>query len=171
MKVKGYYNLNNGIFLGPVTAKNELTGAAITPRYVDGVCFGEYDTETDVFVPQTNPYKINGVMEINEDVNAFVNGGHKEQITGVEEDKGSDVASKGSFAVGTAFKPGYTPGVETRDSQGNKYKDLPISKSNKIKTDVTKKVENSTKEITVCEKPRNLKKSDLKKIDFGKLFK
>lgn len=169
MKVKGYYNLNNGVFLGPMTAKNDLTGAAVTPRYVDGVCFGEYDTESHVFIPQTNPYTIKGVMEVNEDVDAFIKGQHKEQVSGVEEDKGLDVARKGPFAMGTALKPGYTPGVETRDAQGNTYKDLPIKQNKEAPKE--QPVEQETLKVGVCEKPRYFKKSELKKIDFGNLFK
>lgn len=169
MIVKGYYNINNGVFLGPVTARNELTGAAVTPRYVEGVCFGEYNTETNQFIPLTNPNIIRGVMEINEDPEAFVKGGHKETISGVEEDKGIDVARRQSFSIGTALKPGYTPGVETKDSQGNTYKDLPISQNKKNKDEP--KPETPVKKIEVCEKPRFLKKGELNNIDFGNLFK
>lgn len=172
MIVKGYFNTNNGIFLGPVTAKNELTGAAVTPRYVEGVCFGDYNTETGEFIPLTNPNVIKGVMEINEDPNAFVQGGHKETITGVEEDKGLELARKQSLTAGIALKPGYTPGVVTKDAQGNIYDNVPITrKIDAVESEVEKPKVEQPEKITVCEEPRFLKKDEIPNINFEKLFK
>lgn len=100
MKVKGYYNIHNGVFLGPMTAQNDK-GVAFTPRYVEGVCFGEYDTITEEFIPHTNPMIIpkGSVMEIDEDQDAFVQGQHKLNVTGIEEDKGLDIAVKRNQVV------------------------------------------------------------------------
>ena len=94
--VKGYYNVNNETFLGPVTAVNAGTGVASTPRYVEGVCFGEYNTDTGEFVPETNPMVIpkGSIVEYDEDVEAFKRGHYKQTVTGMEEDKGADFARK-----------------------------------------------------------------------------
>lgn len=108
MKVKGYYNIYNKTFLGPVTATAE-NGVTFTPRYVEGVCFGEYDTDTDDFVPQTNPFIIpkGSVMEIDENP---VTG--KITVTGIEEDKGLDLVSKGSVK-NIMIRGRITPNVTT----------------------------------------------------------
>ncbi len=94
--IKGYYNVDNGVFLGPMTATNEATNVASTPRYVEGVCFGEYNTDTDEFTPLTNPMRIpkDTVAYFDQDEEAFKSGIYKENVTGIVEDKGSEIASK-----------------------------------------------------------------------------
>lgn len=95
-KVLGYYNVNNKVFLGPMTSTNEATGVATTPRYVEGVCFGEYNTDTHEFIPHTNPMVVpkGSIVTVDEDPNAFEQGGHRETVTGIVEDKGADIAKK-----------------------------------------------------------------------------
>lgn len=99
--VKGYFNTKNNAFLGVMMAKNGENGAVSTPRYVEGVCFGEYNTETDEFVPLTNPMVIpkGQVMYRDEDQEAFLQGKHKETVTGIEEDKGAEFAMKKVFSM------------------------------------------------------------------------
>lgn len=95
-RVKGYYNVKNETFLGPMTAINSATGVASTPRYVEGVCFGEYDTDTHEFVPETNPMVIpkGSIVEYDEDIDAFKNGQFKQSVSGIIEDKGAEFARK-----------------------------------------------------------------------------
>lgn len=100
--VKGYYNVNNETFLGLMTATNTATGVVSTPRYIDGVCFGSYNEETGEFIPETNPMRIpeGGIVTVDEDPKAFMQGRHKENVTGIEEDKGADIARKKIFTLG-----------------------------------------------------------------------
>lgn len=100
--VKGYYNVNNETFLGLMTARNDATGVVSTPRYVEGVCFGSYNEETGEFTPETNPMVIpkGGVVTVDEDPKAFMQGRHLENVTGIEEDKGAEMASKKVFNLG-----------------------------------------------------------------------
>lgn len=99
--VKGYYNVNNNTFLGLMTATNSGTGVVSTPRYVEGVCFGSYDDVTGEFTPETNPMVIpkGGVVTVDEDPEAFIRGQYKENVTGIEEDKGADIARKQIFNI------------------------------------------------------------------------
>ena len=94
MKVKGYYNTINGIFLGPMTALNEATGVASTPRYIEGVCFGEFDTLTGIFVPETNPMIIPRGQIYTQDEVLQNDGTMRLVRTGIEEDRGADFARK-----------------------------------------------------------------------------
>lgn len=159
-KLKGYYNVNNGIFLGLMTATNEATGVMSTPRYVEGVCFGEYDTETEEFVPHTNPTIIKDTMVIDEDSNAFTQGRHEQTVTGVEEDKGLDIARKKISSVAL----GRTPNVETKTLDGKTYND-----SHRVFEGVKKPLEKN-KKITVTKESKFLTKEELPKVDFSNLF-
>lgn len=104
--VKGYYNTKNETFLGPMTAPKD-GGAASTPRYIEGVCFGSYDTDTLVFIPETNPMIIppGSIMTVDEDPTAFAQGRHVEHVSGIEEDKGSEFAKKAIHLVNPKATP------------------------------------------------------------------
>jgi hypothetical protein len=106
-KVKGYYNVNNGVFLGPMTAVNEDTKVSYTPRYVEGVCFGEYDTHTREFVPETNPMIIPKGHVFTQDDQFDAAGNIVTQYSGMVEDKGADFARKKVFTMqpSTGAKP------------------------------------------------------------------
>lgn len=99
-KIKGYYNVTNGVFLGNMTAVNE-DKVMFTPRYCEGVCYGEYDMDTEEFVPETNPYYIpkGTVVTYDEDPDAFVRGKRKVNVTGFVEDTGSEIARKQVFSM------------------------------------------------------------------------
>lgn len=156
--VKGYFNTQNGVFLGPVTAKNE-DGVAFTPRYVEGVCFGEYDTETDEFIPLTNPMIIpKGAIFTQDD--QIIDGKNVTMVSGIEEDKGADLVRKGSVA-GYKFTPS---NVETRDEKGR-----PVDESRIIRKvpEKTKPSENKFKE---AKRPIIVAKETLPVIDWEKLF-
>ena len=114
MKVKGYYNINNGVFLGPMTAVNEATGVASTPRYVEGVCFGEYNTQTGEFVPETNPMTLPTGSIMTQDDQFDGNGNIVTHTTGLVEDKGLDIARKQIHTVALHR----TPGVTSRSDDG-----------------------------------------------------
>lgn len=115
MIVKGYYNVNNGVFLGMMTATNESTGVATTPRYVEGCCFGEYNTETHEFVPMTNPMVIPKGAVFTQDEQLNDRGQNTLLVSGIEEDKGADFVSK---KLTKGFSLNVTPNVETRDNSG-----------------------------------------------------
>lgn len=159
-KVKGYYNVNNATFLGVMTATNEATGVMTTPRYVEGVCFGEYDTVTEEFVPETNPTIIKGTMIIDEDTDAFTQGQYKQNISGVEEDKGLDIARKKISSVAL----GRTPNVETATLDGKRFND-----SHRVFKGVDAPVEKK-KEIEVAKESKFLTKEELPEVDFSNLF-
>jgi len=157
--IKGYFNINNGIFLGPMTATNEATGVASTPRYIEGVCFGDYNTETEEFIPLTNPMHIPKGMIYQQDEQITADGKLVNVRTGIEEDKGADFVSKKYIPIAS----NRTPNVETRDEKGKIYPDRikrePIEKP-KIKSEITEVV-----------KPSFMKKDDmLEDIDFNNLF-
>jgi hypothetical protein len=106
-KVKGYYNIKNKVFLGIMTATNEDTKVSYTPRYIEGVCFGEYDTITLEFVPETNPMIIPTGHIFTQDDAFDPNGNIVTRYSGMVEDKGSDFARKPIFAInkGTVAPP------------------------------------------------------------------
>jgi hypothetical protein len=158
MKVKGYFNVNNGVFLGPMTATNEATGVASTPRYIEGVCFGEYDTDTDQFVPQTNPMHIPKGMIFTQDERIREDGKLENFVTGMVEDKGADIVARGLHVMRTQR----TPNVVTMDESGKVYEDRPVS----IKPRVAK-IEN---EVSKEPKPRFLTRGELPDLDFENLF-
>lgn len=100
--VKGYYHTKLNEFLGQMVAKDSKTGAVYTPRNIEGICFGEYDTDTRQFTPLTNPVVIpkGTVVWSEEDQDAFINGKHKVNIlSGIEEDTGADIARKQVFSI------------------------------------------------------------------------
>lgn len=163
--VKGYYNINNGVFLGLMTATNSETGVASTPRYNNGVCFGEYNTDTGEFVAETNPMASSGTIYFDEDIDTFTKGGYKQSVSGIYEDKGADIARKNI----TGYYTGATPNVVTKNSNRETIDYIPRSKpitpqvpSEKIKT--TKQFPNEVPEhqkvdLTVFDN-----------IDFNNLF-
>ena len=124
--VKGYYNIHNGAFLGPMTATAEGSNVASTPRYVEGVCFGEYNTETHEFVPLTNPMVIpkGSIFEQDEYIDA--NGKLVRVNRGIEEDVGLDLVSKKLKHFSTG-KIG-SSNVVTRDETGREYPDRIVQK-------------------------------------------
>lgn len=154
-KVKGYYNTTNGVFLGLMTATNEATGVASTPRYVEGVCFGEYDTETEEFVPHTNPMIIpkGEVATFDEDVNSFINGRPVVNVSGIVEDKGADIVKKGSVRGFSMPQSN----VYTADDKGNPITPVPQQKQ----------VERNFKE---AKHPTILKVDNIPEINWDKLF-
>lgn len=162
MIVKGYYNINNGVFLGPMTATNEATGVASTPRYIEGVCFGDFNTETEEFVPLTNPMHIPKGMIYTQDEQITADGKLINVRTGIEEEVGADFVSKKYVPIASKR----TPNVETRDESGKIYPTRPVA----VPT-VKPKVEDETIE-PVVEKPRFLNKQELafEGIDFENLF-
>lgn len=121
--VKGYYNTNNGVFLGPMTATSE-DKVAYTPRYVEGVCFGEYDTDTNEFIPLTNPMIIPKGSIFTQDQQFDANGNLVNRISGIEEDKGLDLVAKRLKGFSTGRRG--SSNVETRDSAGRVYQDARI---------------------------------------------
>lgn len=121
--VKGYYNINNGVFLGPMTATSE-DNVAHTPRYVEGVCFGEYNTETHEFIPTTNPMIIPKGSIFTQDQQFDTNGNLVNRISGIEEDKGLDLVAKRLKGFSTGRRS--SSNVETRDSAGRVYQDALI---------------------------------------------
>jgi hypothetical protein len=155
-KVRGYYNVNNGIFLGPMTATNEATGVASTPRYIEGVCFGEYDTDTDQFIPQTNPMHIPKGMIFTQDERIREDGKLENFITGMVEDKGADIVSRGLHVMRTQR----TPNVVTKDKDGKVYEDMPR----------TKVIPETSSEVPKEPKPRFLTRTELPDLDFNNLF-
>lgn len=156
-KVKGYYNTINGIFLGPMTAVNEATGVASTPRYVEGVCFGEYDTDTDEFIPHTNPMIIPKGTIVEQDDRFDAQGRIVTEVRGYEEDKGADLVRKGSVK-GFKLQPS---NVYTADEKGN-----PISGNFKIEAPEPKA--NGT--IKEAKHPTKLKVDNLPDINWDELF-
>lgn len=158
-KVLGYYNTVNGIFLGPVTAPREQLagGGSLTPRHIEGICFGEFDTDTQEFVPHTNPMHIpkGMIMTRDDDFDAKGNVVTDAHVSGIEEDKGADIARKG-FLIGTKSNMYRNSNVETRDEGGKVYPDQPKAQST-IK-----------KEAPV---PRVFTPADMPKdVDFNNLF-
>lgn len=105
-KLFGYYHVPTGVFLGTMTARNSETGEIVTPKYKEGVCQGEYDTDTGEFIPHTNPMIIpkGQVMYVDEDQEAFINGKHKTTVTGIVEDNGADIARKHMVAMTDSVK-------------------------------------------------------------------
>lgn len=154
-KVKGYFNTINGVFLGPMTVTND-DGSASTPRYIEGVCFGEYDTQTDKFVPETNPMHIPKGMIFTQDEQINEQGKLVNIRTGMEEDKGADFVSKG--AVSILYR---TPNVETRDEKGKLYKDRPVRQNPVQKEEKPK--------LIVPGKPK-VEKVEVEGIDLDNLF-
>jgi hypothetical protein len=153
--VKGYYNINNGVFLGPMTATSE-TGEAYTPRYVEGICFGDYNTQTQEFVPLTNPMHIPKGMIYTQDEQITADGKLVNMRTGIEEDKGADFVSKRYVPIAS----NRTPNVETR------------YKSGKIPPEKVKRIpETNPKVIVEATEPNYFTKSEmLEDIYFDNLF-
>jgi hypothetical protein len=77
-----------------MTAVNETSKAAHTPRYVEGVCFGEYDTNTKEFSAETNPMMLPKGSIITQDDQFDKDGNIVTHTSGLVEDKGSDIARK-----------------------------------------------------------------------------
>jgi len=157
--VQGYYNIHNGIFLGQMTATNEATGVMSTPRYIEGVCFGNYDTDTYEFIPLTNPMHIPKGMIYTQDEQITADGKLVNIRTGIEEDKGADFVSRKYVPIAS----NRTPNIQTRDERGKVYPDRikrePIEKP---------KVKSKIKEVST---PTFMKKADmLEDIDFDNLF-
>lgn len=121
--VKGYYNINNGVFLGPMTATAE-DSVAHTPRYVEGVCFGEYNTDTHEFIPTTNPMIIPRGSIFTVDQQFDASGNLVNRISGIEEDRGLDLVAKRLKGFATGRRG--SSNVETRDSAGRVYPDAKI---------------------------------------------
>lgn len=161
--VKGYYNTANGVFLGPMTAVNEATGVASTPRYVEGVCFGEYNTETEEFIPLTNPIMIpkGTIVEFDERINN--NGQNEMTVTGFVEDKGADLVRKRSVK-GFSLKPS---NVFTADDKGNPIQGN-ISYESAMKENLPEKPKDST--IKEAKHPTKLKVDNLPEINWDELF-
>jgi hypothetical protein len=153
-KVKGYYNVHNGAFLGPMTASAEGSKVAHTPRYVEGVCFGEYDTETHAFVPSTNPMTIpkGSVFEQDEYIDA--NGKLVSVNRGIVEDVGMDLVSKKLIGFSTGRLSGSN--VVTKDETGRVYEDAPAPVRKQAPEPLLK---------------GQFKQSDLPTIDLDRLFK
>ena len=154
--VKGYFNTVNGVFLGMMTATNEATGVASTPRYIEGVCFGEYNTETEEFVPLTNPMIIptGQIAYFDEDVDAFKQGGSKVTVTGMYEDKGADIVRKGSVQGFSMPQSN----VYTADDKGNPIA-TPVPRSAAPKSNFKE-----------AKHPTRLKVDNLPEINWDKLF-
>lgn len=95
--VKGYFDTKSETFLGNMISKDSRTNAAITPRYVEGVCYGEFNTQTEEFTPLTNPMVIpkGQIMTIDVDHDSFLKGNYKEIVSGIQEDAGADMVAKG----------------------------------------------------------------------------
>lgn len=165
-KVKGYYNTTNGIFLGPMVAINEATKVMSTPRYVEGVCFGEYDTETDKFVPMSNPVIIPRGQTFTQDDDFDDKGNIITRVSGIEEDKGADIKRRGSVA-GYRFT---SSRMETRDSNGRRIQlasEAPIEVNRVPQKKLPPKPKNSKiKEA----RPQKMRKADLPVINWDKLF-
>ena len=161
VKIKGYFNTKNGIFLGPVTALNEDSGEAITPRYIEGICFGEYDMTTHAFVPLTNPMHIPKGMVYTQDEQIRPDGRLENIRTGMIEDIGADIVSKS-----------YKPIVLKRQLKNTKPDATLKAKSGsfKQKPKATKVEEVATEGITEAVKPKFLLSSDLANLDFSNLF-
>lgn len=121
MKVKGYYNINNGVFLGPMTAVNESTGVASTPRYLEGVCFGEYNTQTGEFVPETNPMTLPTGSIMTQDDQFNENGDIVTHMSGMVEDRGLDIARKQIHSVALNRTPGVTSRTDDGRDLGDRY--------------------------------------------------
>lgn len=178
-KVKGYYNTVNGVFLGNMVAVNEATKVMSTPRYVEGVCFGEYDTDSGKFVPLTNPVIIPKGSIVEQDDRFNDKGELETHISGYVVDEGADIARKGSVA-GFSMKPS---NVETRDAAGNPIDDSKIFKyraEKNSKSKIEAQVASSKPEKTETEKPKNskftearptiLSKENLPEINWNELF-
>jgi hypothetical protein len=165
-KVKGYYNVNNGVFLGPVTVTME-NGAAITPRYMEGICFGEYNTITNEFVPETNPMVIprGSIRTENQDFDA--NGNLVSSITGIVEDVGTNIARK--KLIGFSKNTYGSSNVETRDGSGRVVQGRFSTPVKQITNTVEPKEIKPVKESTVLFKGQ-IPKDQLPDIDFDKLF-
>lgn len=164
-KVKGYYNTCNGVFLGPMTAVNEATGVASTPRYVEGVCFGEYNTQTGEFVPETNPMTLpTGVIHTQDD-QFDANGNIITHVSGMIEDKGLDIARKQIHSIALHRTPGVVSKSEDGKILGDRY--VPSNQTKLIGLTPSKQK---------SEKPK-VKRPDFKvpdvfleEINFDKLF-
>lgn len=161
-KVLGYFNIHNGVFLGPVTATAEGSKVAHTPRYVEGVCFGEYDTDTHAFVPSTNPMTIpkGSVFEQDEYIDA--NGRLVSVNRGIVEDKGMDLVSKKLIGFSTGRRSGSN--VVTKDETGRVYEDRPVPVQNHIP-----KLPDSIRPHPLLK--GQFKQSDLPTINLDRLFK
>lgn len=169
-KVKGYYNTNNGVFLGPMTATNEATGVASTPRYIEGVCFGEFDTDTQEFVPHTNPMHIPKGMIYTQDEQITADGKLVNMRTGIEEEVGADFVAKRIIAGTAATRR--TPNVVTKDEGGKVYPDRPaivIERPSNKKTEPAP-VQSPVKPIQQAEQVTHFEKADLPTIDLDNLF-
>lgn len=164
-KVKGYFNTTNGVFLGPMTATSE-TGVAHTPRYVEGVCFGEFDTDTEEFIPLTNPVMIpkGTIVEFDEQINA--NGQNEMHVTGFQEDKGADLVRKGSVK-GFKLQP---TNVYTGDEKGNPL--TPGSFQLSAKEQKEKQISEKPKQSNFKEAkhPTKLKVDNIPEINWDELF-
>lgn len=165
--VKGFYNTINGVFLGNMVAVNEATSVMSTPRYVEGVCYGEYDTDTDTFIPLTNPVIIPKGTIVEQDDSFTDSGQIITEVRGYQEDKGSGLAKKGSVA-GFTMKPS---NVETRDVNGESIDDTKIFKFRRETPVQDKSPSKSTKPKIREARPTKIDKKNLPVIDWDKLFK
>lgn len=106
-KVKGYFNTRTNVFLGLI----EIAGNQMAARYLDGICFGEYDTDTDEFVPHTNPYIIpKGDVQIIGSEEGDVGKDGKLIVQGGLIDKGADLARRKVYQGHSSYE---TPNVST----------------------------------------------------------
>lgn len=103
-KTLGYYDTKNREFVGTPKGPDPTTTARLifTLRTTDGVCYGEYDSITGEFIPQTNPYTRDPrkVFLVDEDVDSFKQGRLKMNVLdGGEVDTGAEVARKNLHPV------------------------------------------------------------------------
>ena len=104
-----------------MTAINEATKVASTPRYVEGVCFGEYDTITHEFVPETNPMTLPTGAIMEQDDQFDESGNIVTHISGMIEDKGLDIARKQIHSLALNRTPNVVSKTEDGRVLGDRY--------------------------------------------------
>lgn len=152
--VAGYYNTINKIFLG---AMHTPEGA--TPRYMAGICWGNYNTVDDTFVPLTNPMIQTGkIIEFDEDIATG-----KTVIRGMVEDKGSELKFKGN--VISLKQPDRVSRIKISPLTNSE----PVVEFSEVSEQVVLKKEQKPKKIKTEIKYQKLDVSNVT-IDLNKLF-
>lgn len=117
-KEKGYakvYVGDNGVsgftYLGMIQMWSDSGGDPLAIRFQDGICFGEYDSDTDEFIPETNPYVIprGSVQTIGTEEGDYDKNGNL-IVQGGIIDHGLDIARKKVYQGGFNYD---TPNVST----------------------------------------------------------
>jgi hypothetical protein len=90
---KGYYNADIGVFFGDVVSSGSKHGT-LGMRYVEGMCWGDFNDATKEFVPLTNPMRIlkGSHITMDEDIDTGVF-----HVSGIEGDRGAEVARKYTY--------------------------------------------------------------------------